>query len=80
MFSIRLVLDCNKITEIKGLDNLVNLEYVDLHGNPITSIEGLLELKKLPKLRIVNLRRIGVNPSVINKFKKDNNISFIIYD
>jgi len=38
------------LTEIEGLDNLVNLEVLDLSYNQITTLKGLENLKKIKEL------------------------------
>ncbi|MHA1491643.1 MAG: leucine-rich repeat domain-containing protein, partial [Promethearchaeota archaeon] len=40
----------NRIREIKGLENFINLKVLNLNHNQITHIEGLDHLKKLQKL------------------------------
>lgn len=52
---IRLDLSYNKIVEINGLENLVNLEVIRLQGNPIKKV---LNLNKLSKLKEINLPKI----------------------
>ena len=44
----------NKISEIRGLEKLVNLEELWLDENQITEIKGLKYLKKLEALLINN--------------------------
>lgn len=49
-----LVLDGNKISEIKGLDKLKNLEYLRLGGNKITEIKGLEKTQNLHSAKRLN--------------------------
>ena len=44
----------NQIVEIKGVDKLVNLSYLNLYKNQITEIKGLDNLIKLNKIRLEN--------------------------
>jgi len=44
----------NRINEIKGLDNLTNLEFLDLSYNQISEIKGLDNLKNLKFLDLRN--------------------------
>lgn len=46
----------NRITEIRGLDNLLNLEYLHLSYNMIREIKGLENLKKLRYLSLAGNR------------------------
>jgi Leucine-rich repeat (LRR) protein len=45
-------LSSNQITEIKGLDNLVNLKLLDLNDNQITEIKGLEKLVRLNHIEL----------------------------
>ena len=54
----------NKITEIKGLDRLVNLVDLDLGGNEITEIKGLDNLVNLRILGLGHNRITDVRPLV----------------
>ncbi len=60
-----LVVCCN-ITELKGLDNLVNLQILDLRWNKITEIKGLDNL--------VNLQYLNLSNNKITKIKKFKNL------
>ncbi len=43
----------NKLTDVKGLENLTQLTYLDIRSNQLTSVKGL---EKLTKLTYLNLR------------------------
>ena len=76
----------NRITEIKGLENLINLKRLNLRNNYIEKIEGLDELKNLELLdlsgnidiqeipesliKIPNLKTVKLTGCRINKFSK----------
>jgi len=47
---IKLKLSNNRITEIKGLETLTNLQYLSLYDNQITEIKGLDTLVNLKTL------------------------------
>ena len=55
-----LILDNNKITEIYGLDNLINLKELHLYSNKITEIKGLDNLVNLEKLLLSNNKLIEI--------------------
>lgn len=54
--NIIIYIDNNLITEISGLDNLVNLEHLDLRYNQISEIQGYSNLTKLERLYISSNR------------------------
>jgi len=51
---IKLKLSNNRITEIKGLETLTNLQYLSLYDNQITEIKGLDTLVNLQELSLTN--------------------------
>ena len=51
----------NRITEINGLENLKNLEYLNLKNNQITEINGLKNLKNLGSLNLENNQITEIN-------------------
>lgn len=75
--------DIESITEIKGLENLINLEALILSDNQITEIKGLETLTNLEKLLLCNnriteikglenltsLRELILNGNQINEIK-----------
>ena len=58
----------NKITEIKGLEQLINLETLSLNKNKITEIKGLDQLIKLENIDL------STNPITKCIFSPYNNI------
>ena len=52
-------LSYNQISEIKGLDNLKNLKFLDLRNNKITAIKQLNILKQLQHLYL-GFNRISI--------------------
>ncbi len=67
----KLICRCNKITEIKGLDNLVNLLQLNLSHNHITEIKGLDNL--------VNLQYLNLNDNQITEIKDLDNLVNLQY-
>ena len=79
----------NTITEIKGLDNLVNLRELDLSYNRITEIKGLNNLVNLQKLdlsdnmiteikgldNLTNLQKLDLSNNMITEIKNIDNLS-----
>jgi len=58
----------NKITKIKGLDNLENLKILNLKNNYIKKIEGIEMLKNLELIDLSGNLDINEIPESINKF------------
>lgn len=52
-----------RIKKIEGLDKLIKIEVLDLHGNQIQHVSGLNKLKELKVLNLAGnqLRSIGTN-------------------
>lgn len=56
-FQVFLYLQYNKISKVRGLDHLVNLEVLNLRGNQIERLDRSSFPSTLSKLRYLNLRR-----------------------
>ena len=54
---MRLELAFNEITEIKGLDELENLEFLDLRGNPVYDKELQFPKKKI-KVKLLDAKEL----------------------
>jgi len=51
---MRLSLSLNKLTSVKGLEKLTQLEKLSLRANQLTDVKGLEKLTKLTSLRLYN--------------------------
>ena len=64
----------NKITEIKNIDNLVNLQKLDMWSNMITEIKNIDNLSNLQKLCLYTNKIKNIdNMSNLQKLYLDNN-------